>query len=150
MKKIFMASIALTTFALAFALFQMTSCKKATAQTPSTPATYPIQGLWVGTYTIDGQAALGQQYFSFVIKPDGSIINDTKYNNQQNLALGNWTLSGTTLSCSFTNMYGQASNFGVSETCTATWDNSGKLTAGIWKNVAPLSGSGTFVLTRIN
>jgi hypothetical protein len=147
MKKLFMASAALITFAIAMTLFQISSCKKSTAQNS---ATYPIQGLWIGTYTVDGQPGLGEQYFSFIIKPDGTMINDTKFSNQQHLAPGTWTLSGSTLSCTFTSVYGIPQNIGITETSTATWDNKGKLTTGIWKNVAPLTGSGTFTLSRVN
>ena len=78
------------------------------------------------------------------------MINDTKFSNQQHLAPGTWTLSGNTLSCTFTSVYGIPQNIGITETTTATWDSKGKLTSGIWKNVAPLTGSGTFTLTRIN
>jgi hypothetical protein len=148
MKKILMGSLVITVFALASLLFQMTSCKKANAQTPAT--NYPIQGLWTGTYTVDGSPSLGSQYFSFIIKPDGTMINDTKYLGVQNLAPGTWTLSGHTLSCTYTNVYGQSAHIGVTETSTATWDETGTLTTGIWQNTSPLSGSGTFTLTRVN
>lgn len=43
-----MASIALTTFALSIALFQMTSCKKASAQ-PNSPTTCDVKGIYSGT-----------------------------------------------------------------------------------------------------
>ena len=146
MKKLLMASLALTTFAASILLFQMTSCKKSNAQTPQT---YSIQGLWIGTYTVDGQPGLGQQYFSFIIKPDGTIINDTKGANQQYLSLGTWSLTGDTLSSSFTCVYGP-NNIGVTETSKAYFDKTGKLTSGVWKNIPPLNGSGTFTLSRIN
>ena len=147
MKKLLMASLTLTVFATALILFQISSCKKANAQTP--PTTYSIQGLWIGTYSVDGQPGLGQQYFSFVIKPDGTMINDTK-GGQQHISLGNWSLTGDTLSCSFTCVYGASSNIGVTETTKAYFDKTGKLTSGIWKNIAPINGSGTFTLARIN
>ena len=146
-RKFFMASIALTVFAMTLVLFQMSSCKKADAETPKT---YPIEGLWIGTYAVDGQPSLGQQYFSFIIKPDGTMIADTKWASDQHLAPGTWTLNGNILSCSFTCVYGLPTNIGITETSTATWDNTGKLSSGVWKNVYPLSGSGTFTLTRIN
>ena len=146
MKKIFLASLALTAFSLAIILFQISSCKKAEAQTP---ATYSIEGLWIGTYTVDGQPGLGQQYYSFIIKPDGTIIADGKATNQQNLAIGTWSLSGNNFSCSFTCVYG-VPNVGVGESATASWSNTGELTSGIWNNIAPATGSGTFVMTRVN
>jgi len=146
MKKLLQASIILTVFAISIGVFQISSCKKATAQTTSTTS---IEGLWVGTYTVDGQSALGAQYYSFIIKPDGKMIVDSKWANQQHLSIGTWTLNGNTLSCSFTCVFGISSNVGVVETSTATYDNTGKLTSGIWKNIPPLSGSGTFTLTKV-
>ena len=136
------------TFTLASFVFQITSCKKASAQITTNP-TYPIQGLWVGTYTVDGQVSLGEQYFSFIIKPDGTIVADTKGGTQQHLSTGTYTLVGNTLNCSFTCVYGYQSNIGVTETSSATWDKAGIL-LGNWKNTPPDSGSGNLKLTRVN
>jgi hypothetical protein len=147
MKKLLLSSMVLAVFAVSCLLFQMVSCKKAQAQTA---ATYPVQGLWVGTYTFDGQPGLGEQYFSFVIKPDGTMINDTKFSNQQHLSVGTWSLNGNILSCTFTNIYGIAQTIGTPQTSTATWDNKGKLTSGIWRNTGSTGGSGTFTLARVN
>lgn len=155
--------LVLATFFVGFFLFQITSCtksvdavtliKKDTVYITKTDTVFKcpasIQGLWIGTYTVDGQSSLGEQYFSFIIKPDGSIVADTKGANQQHLSNGTWSLNGTTLSCSFTCVYGVPSNVGITETTTATWDNANKLT-GTWKNVAPLTGSGTIKLTKVN
>lgn len=147
MKKNLKSIISLPIIVLCVFLFQITGCKK---DDPQTPSAFPIEGLWIGTYAVDGQPALGQQYFSFVIKPDGTMINDTKSGGQQNLAVGTWTLNGNVLSCTFTNVYGQSQHIGLTETSTATWDKAGKLVSGIWKNVPPLVGSGTFTLARVN
>jgi len=146
MRKLLMTSMALVIFAISLTLFQLSSCTKTDAEAP---INYPIEGLWIGTYTIAGLPALGEQYFSLIIKPDGTMINDTKYTNQQNLSIGTWTLNGTTLSCTFTNIYGQAVHLGVQETTTSTWDKTGKL-SGTWQNVGPQTGSGTIKLTRVN
>lgn len=135
-------------FILAGLLFQISGCTK--ADTPvTTVVNYPIEGLWIGTYTVTGQDNLGTQYFSFIIKPDGSIIADTKGDKQQHLAIGNWTLNGTILSTTFTCVYGIQSNIGVTESATATWDKTGKL-VGTWKNTPPNSGTGIINLARIN
>jgi len=108
----------------------------------------PIEGLWVGLYTVDGQ--LGQRYYSFVIKPDGTIINDTKVENQQHLNIGSWTLTGDSFECTATCVYGLPERMGVTETHTATFDKAnGTLINGIWKTVPPINGSGTFTLTKI-
>lgn len=155
--------LVLPTFFIGFFLFQITSCtksvdavtiiKKDTVYITKTDTVYKcpasIQGLWIGTYTVDGQSSLGEQYFSFIIKPDGIMVVETKWSTQQHLSNGTWSLNGTTLSCSFTCVYGISSNIGVTEVTTATWDNASKLT-GTWRNAAPLTGSGTIKLTKVN
>jgi hypothetical protein len=147
MKKLFLSSFVLTTFAFSIAIFQLSSCKKEGTQSNATPTTYPIEGLWIGTYSFDAQSSLGQQYFSFIIKPDGIMITDTKSSNQQYLAAGTWSLNGSTLTCGFNYIYGPAP--GTAQTTSAVWDNTGKLT-GTWKNVSPANGvTGTFTLTRV-
>jgi hypothetical protein len=152
MKKILLGSIVLTAFSLSIILFQMTSCKKATAQ--PTPTTYSIQGLWIGTYTGNGSSA-APQYFSLIIKPDGNVINETQVasDTTQYLNVGTWQLSGNTLTATYTNVYGKGptSFIGDSQTATATFNAStGTLTNGTWTDVAPLIGSGAFTLTKVN
>jgi hypothetical protein len=39
---------------------------------------------------------VGQQYASYVIKPDGTMISDSKNIGVQNICIGTWTLTGTT------------------------------------------------------
>ena len=132
----------------AIVLFQLSSCEKNDV-TPL-PTTHTIEGLWIGSYTVNGQPNLGNQYFSFSIKPDGTVVNDTKGENMQHLNIGNWTLTGDSLSCTTTCVYGLSSNLGVVEKHTAKFDKiKGTLTNGIWKNVPPMNGSGTFSLTKV-
>ena len=78
-------------FAVAFiTFFFITSCKK---DSTVTPPTYPIQGLWVGTYTNTS----GTFFFSFSIYPDGSLSYKSKApNNVTYFADGSWTLADTT------------------------------------------------------
>lgn len=164
MKKIFMASFALGFLALTMAVFQMVSCSKAAADfdpkgnglsggnneaNQVLNAIYPIEGLWIGTYSVNGSPGSGNQYFSMIIKPDGTIIVDSQGANVQHLAVGTWSLNGTTLTSSFTCVYGLPGNIGIEETVTATWDSAGSIT-GTWSNVPPLTGSGNITLTRVN
>ena len=149
MKKLFLASIALTTFALSIGLFQMTSCKKAEAQVNNTNTTYPIEGLWIGTYTVDSQPALGEQYFALSIKPDSTIVADTKWGTTQHLAPGSWSLSGNTFTCTYTCVYGLPNHIGIEEKITATWSNTGTL-IGTWENSPTPTGSGHVVFHRVN
>ncbi len=143
--KIFTAVSAVAFFLLLFII----SCSKDTVQTTTPPATYPVQGLWVGTYTVDGQPGVSQ-YFSYIIKNDGTILVDAKSISpvQQHLGVGNWSLSDTVLTSNYTTVYGISSNIGVVQASTAKWDKTGKLT-GTWRNVG-VTGSGTFALNRVN
>jgi hypothetical protein len=128
------------------------SCKKDNTS-QATATAFPIQGLWVGTYSVDGDPGAGQQYFSFIVKPDGTLVCDTKGNGntKQYIGIGTWTLAGNTLSTTVINIYGNNGvAIGINQTSTSTWDNTGKLTNGIWKNPSPSSGQGTFTLNRIN
>jgi len=131
-------------------LSQITSCKKSD---PTPTTSYSIEGLWIGTYTDDQNPNFGQQYFSLIIKPDGTMIVDSKVDNQQYLAVGKWALNGNDFTASCTYVYGSASaiNVGTSQTITATWDNKEKINSGVWKNVIPSNGeTGTFTLNKTN
>ena len=147
MKRLIFTTVIL--IALSSVLFQMSSCKKQDPIPTPIAKNFPIEGLWIGTYTVDGQTKIGEQYFSLIVKPDSTVISDTKWITQQHLGTGNWSLNGNIFSCSFTCVYGIQSNIGITETATATWDNTGKLT-GTWKNAPPYSGTGVITLTRIN
>ena len=128
-----------------FSFVLISSCTK-----DNVGSNFPIQGLWIGTYTINEGKSLGEQYFSFIIKPDGTMINETKYTGKQHLSPGTWTLNGNTLLCTFTCVYGLPQHVGITETSTATWDSKKSTLTGTWKNVPPLSGSGNFTLSRVN
>jgi len=145
MKRAFMSAIVLLVFSISIVLFQL-SCKKQAVAQPGTPS---IQGLWTGTYTVSGQPELGQQYFSLIIKPDGTMIADTKGENTQHLAPGTWSLSGNQLTCNYTCVYGLPANVGITEIAIATWDKTGKLT-GTWKNDPDTQGAGEITLTKVN
>lgn len=146
MKKILMSAIVLIVFSLSIILFQI-SCKKGALADP-TPVT-SIHGLWVGSYTVDDQPGWGEQYFSLIIKPDGTMITDSKGAGQQHLAPGTWTLKSDTLKCSFTCVYGISTNIGIKEVTVAVLDKDGKL-RGTWKNAAAPIDSGKIVLSKVN
>ena len=147
MKKLFNTPLSTVLIALVIILSQV-SCEKDNDQDPNTD-TYPIEGLWIGTYTVNGQPGLGNQYYSFVIKPDGTLIQDGKAANQQAICIGTWTLTGTNFSANFTSIWG-VSGVGVVQNVTANWDNKGHLTSGVWSNPPPGTGSGTFTMSRVN
>jgi hypothetical protein len=132
-------------------LFVFNACTKDDANDPPIPTVtnYPIEGLWIGTYTLNGQPAAGERYFSLAIRPGGTMISDGKVVNEANLSTGTWTLTGDTLSCSFTCVYGLPNNVGVLQSYKGVWDKTGKLT-GTWKNFLSPSSSGIITLKRVN
>jgi hypothetical protein len=137
-----------------FALFVFNSCTKDNVNPSPTPATvttnFPIEGLWIGIYTQNGQPALGERYFSLAIRPGGTMVSDGKVGTtDSNLSTGTWTLTGDTLRCSFTCVYGLPNNVGVSQAYKAVWDQTGKLT-GNWNNFLSPSSSGVITLKRVN
>ena len=118
---------------------------------PNLSESHSIHGLWIGTYTTNGQTTNTDTYFSFIIKPGGSLLVDARFLNQQEFAVGTWTLSGKTLSCAFTYVYAPTGHVGTAQSATSTWDNADKLTEGTWVNTSPSNGvTGTFTLTKVN
>ncbi len=108
-------------------------------------------GLWRGTYSVDGQPELGQQELNLIIKPDGTMDNDSKAGPQQHFSTGTWTLVGdTAFSCTATCVYGYSNSIGQKQKHTAIFNKTtGKLTSGVWINLPPVVGSGTFTLTKV-
>jgi len=121
------------------------SCSKDNGLAPQSK----IEGLWIGTYTVDQTPSAGQQYASYSIKPDGTMISDSKNMGVQNICIGTWTLTGTTRSSSYHVIYGDSQNIDITQTITATLDNTGKL-SGTWINNDAGNYSGTFTMTGVN
>jgi hypothetical protein len=137
-----------------FALLVFNSCTKDSVTPAPTPTAvvnnFPIEGLWIGTYTQNGQPSLGERYFSLAIRPGGTMISDGKVGTtDSNLSTGTWTLTGDTLRCSFTCEYGLPNNVGVLQAYKAVWDQTGKLT-GNWNNFLSPASSGVISLKRVN
>ena len=121
------------------------SCKK--DDNNNSPKTTSIQGLWIGTY-VDSRNT--PEYFSFVIKPDGTTIVENRYLTLQNFAKGTWTLNGNSFSCTHTYFSGPPANIGTVQQCTATFDNTGKLASGMIQNISPSTLTATFTMTKVN
>ncbi|MFP5041484.1 hypothetical protein [Parasediminibacterium sp. JCM 36343] len=165
MKKLLMGSFLLTVFAAAITIIQMSSCHKAIAN-PAVKtdtiivhdsvqycpnAKLSLTGLWIGYYTTTGMPSSGNQYFSFTIKPDSTLVNETIGASVQHFSTGKWQLHGDTLISITTCIYGIQSNIGVKEKHVALFNkNTGTLTSGIWQNYPTPTGGGTFVLTKVN
>ena len=149
-----MASIALTTFALTLALFQMSSCKKADAETPKT---YPIEGLWIGTYSADQIEYQGQGdlFYSFIIYPNGILLTKGKGGDgKDHYSTGTWTLTSSNIFSGTISTFFPGSGLPIIQSITATYSNSGTLTNGIWNDTvnpygSPLSGKFS-TMQRVN
>jgi hypothetical protein len=135
---------------LILSLFILVSCSKQ-ADTPSANTSYRIEGLWTGTFSYDpGVSTITTpQYFSFVIKPGGSLLVESTDNGTKYYATGTWTLNGNAFTCSYT-YFGTPNGSQLSQNASATWDNSGTLTAGKWNNTSNTNQKGSFTMTRVN
>lgn len=126
--------------------------KEAVKQMKSNPCpdpVYPLEGLWIGYYTVDNEPRHGKQFFSITIKQGGEAVVETEWDRVQHLSPGKWTLEGNDFSCTFTCVYGLPQHIGIVETFDGTWTNDGKL-SGTWINEPPRSGSGKVSLQRVN
>ena len=140
--------ISLTIVSFIFVLILSCTKETTTIPTPCPTPTYPIQGLWIGTYSVDQLPSQAPQYFSYVIKPDGTIICESVGASQKYYSAGTWTITGTAFTSTYTSFSYPSGQGPATQTASATYDNSGKLTTGIWRN-SPIS-SGTFTMTRVN
>lgn len=130
--------------ALATTIF-LSSCDKDDPQT----TTKSVRGLWTGTFR---NATTPPQAFAVSIKPDGTTTYENTISGTRQFCAGTWTLTGSTLTCNFTCIYGLPGSVGVQQTYTATFNPAdGTLSAGQWVNTAPpaAANSGTFELTKV-
>jgi len=148
MKKVLMASVVLSVFALALLLVQLASCKKSNANCP-TP-TYPVSGIWQGTYQTD-QVSHPATYASLMIYPDGTIFkrNQVVGTSEFTVSRGRWTMTGNTLQYRDTTILYSGGT--VVETGSLTYSNNGTMSAGTWQNVGGQTYTGSFQnMKRIN
>ncbi len=119
-------------------LLIFTGCKK---DSPA-PTTYPIQGLWVGSYT-DLNATL---YFSFSVYPDGTLSYKSIFDNTTVFSSGTWNLTDTTFTFTTT-----AVNYppNVTQSGTATYNKSKGTLVGSGADQAQTDPF-TFTLTKVN
>src|SRR5690242_12057997 len=69
-------------------LIMFLSCSKETVKK------YPIEGLWIGTYTVNSAPTQPAHFASLVIYPDGSIVTKTgAEDGKDHYSSGTWTVS---------------------------------------------------------
>ena len=124
------------------AFFSITSCKKDSAVTA---ATYPIQGLWVGTYTNTS----GTFFFSFSIYPDGTLSYKSKAtNNTTYFADGSWFLTDAAFTFNIVTVNASGNQF--RQTGAGIYSSSkGTLSSGTGSD-QPSTTPFTWTMTRVN
>jgi hypothetical protein len=130
-------------FIIAFiSLFFITSCKK---DSPVAAVTYPIEGLWVGSYTNTS----GTFFFSFSIYTDGTLSYKSKAtNNATYFADGSWSLTDTTFTFNVFTINAPGNQF--RQTGTGIYSKSkGTLTTGTGSD-QPSTTPFTWTMTRVN
>ena len=137
---------------LATALF-ISSCQKDSSTPTPTPTvtTYPVEGLWTGTYTIDNNPSeSGVYFYSYAVYTDGSIlVKGTGADGETYYSSGQWSLSNSNVfSATYTTI-----NFGgpqVTQSLTINFSNTGKMTDGTWKDTANGTETGKLSMVRVN
>lgn len=143
--------ILLKLFLILFVISTQLGCTKNNT-TNNNPTPTSILGLWAGTAITTGGTT--PQYFSLIVKADGTIISDTKTSSNlssQYFSVGTWSLNGDLFTYSISNVYGNTlpSYIGQTQTGSATFSSqTGNLTNGSWTNPSPFS-SGTFNVVKV-
>ncbi|MEX6686097.1 hypothetical protein QTN47_01245 [Danxiaibacter flavus] len=128
---------------LSFLTISFYSCKKDTDK----PYPTTIEGLWIGTYTVN-ELTQDPQFYSFSIKPGGDILVEGKGGDDVTYySAGTWKLSNDTLKAE---IHSINVNVKVTQSLTAIFDPMNrKLKNGVWKDIAGASLSGTFQMDKV-
>jgi hypothetical protein len=107
-----------------------------------------LQGVWGGTAS---NATITIPYY-LTIKPDGTCsFEGISAGKVENFGTGTWTLTGTTFNASLITLYGVLNNIGIQQAVTGLFDSKAEtLTSFTWKDIAPATDQGTFLLIRSN
>lgn len=127
------------------------ACQKdSTSPTPDSPK-YQVEGLWIGTYTIDNSPSeSGIYFYSYAVYKDGSIlIKGMGADGNTYYSSGQWALSSTNV---FSSTYTTINFSGaqVTQTMTANFSDTGKMTEGVWTDTKNGSQTGKLTMERVN
>ncbi len=152
MKRFFSHPLVFTFLVINLVTVQLSSCEKTeTNTTDNCPdPTYPITGLWEGTYTTD-QVAHAATYVSFAIYPDGTFLRRSKVTGSSEYALfkGTWSLSGNNFQFRDTTLV--YSGGLIIDEGYAVFNNTGTLTNATWEDKSGQPYTGAFQnMRRIN
>lgn len=111
---------------------------------------YPVEGLWVGTYTLDQEPTQPALFYSFVVYPGGDLMVAGKgADGVTYYSKGNWTLSGAIFNYTLQTF----PPHNIQQEGNLTYSNNGTMTSGTWEDTFNAFGlnSGTFpVMNRVN
>lgn len=114
--------------------FIISSCTKEADTVPGATAdTYPVEGLWLGTYTVNGQPAQGALFYSLVIYPDGTMSTKSLgADGKTYYSAGTWAwqTSGSNI---FVGTITTINTGGlpITQRVTTTWSKTGIMTDGV-------------------
>jgi hypothetical protein len=132
-------------------IFAFTSCQKDSTTPTPTATKYPVEGLWIGTYTIDNSPSeSGIYFYSYAVYKGGSIlIKGMGADGNTYYSSGQWALSSTNV---FSSTYTTINFSGaqVTQTMTANFSNTGKMTEGVWTDTKNGSQTGKLTMERVN
>lgn len=136
---------------LIFSLLFLSCEKNNDAVTP----TYSIQGLYIGTYTVNQQPTQPPLAYSFIIYPDGTLSTKGKgANGKDAYSTGTWTLNANSVFTGTITQYLTTTATPITQSVTGTFSTSGEITNGTWTDVTNPYGpllSGKFsTMLRVN
>ena len=112
------------------------SCTKEADSLPAATAetTYPVEGLWLGTYSVNGRPNVTGLSYSFVIYPDGTMTTrSTGDDGKTYYSAGTWVWqsSGSNIFVGTITTINPP-GLPVTQRITATWSKTGIMTDGVW------------------
>ena len=115
------------TLLIACLMLSFASCKK------DKPIKYPIEGLWIGTYTVDRYPDQKPLFYSFSVKPGGTILTESKGSDGISYySEGTWALTGNKFSFNITTITFKP--LPIKQSGMLTFEDSGKMTDGTWQD----------------
>ena len=134
-------------FITVFFLLLGFSCKTYSRTTYSSISN-SILGLWIGTYLYDQRPQNAPEYFSFLVKPDHTILVVSEGAGEKYYAKGIWKLNKGQFVTTYTTYrfpYGEQPR---TQTSVAVLKHRGLLT-GKWRTAISVLATGTFTLKKI-
>lgn len=134
-------------FITVFFLFLGFSCKTYSRTTYSSISN-SLLGLWIGTYLYDQRPENPPEYFSFLIKPDHTILVTSKGAGEKYYAKGLWKLTKGQFVTTYTTYRFPNGEQPRTQTSVAVLKHRGLLT-GKWRTAISVLATGTFTLKKI-